>query len=63
MKEKLLYWLHRHVRRLPFMPPLSYGYWAALACEGKEPLHFHHDGCPYCVWTDSRGKEGVSWHV
>ncbi len=57
MKQRLLYWLHKTFTCLP------YGTFAAIACEGREPLHFHHDGCPHCVWTDSRGKEGVSWHV
>lgn len=22
-------------------------------CPGSEPLHFHHDGCPYCEFVEN----------
>jgi len=47
-RETILYWLHRKIKWLPFLPPFPYGFWASLACPDKEPLHFHHDGCPHC---------------
>jgi len=24
-------------------------------CPGKEPLHYHHDGCPWCFYYDEYG--------
>lgn len=25
-------------------------------CPGKEPLHYHHDGCPWCAHYDEHGN-------
>lgn len=27
---------------------------AKIVCPGGDPMHFHHDGCPYCAgaWAD-----------
>lgn len=34
---------------------------AVTWCPSKEPLHFHHDGCPVCSFVDhsQEGKEKV----
>ena len=30
-------------------------YWRAIiACHYNEPLHYHHDGCPACIFEWSR---------
>lgn len=26
---------------------------AVRDCPGNEPLHYHHDGCPYCEYTEA----------
>lgn len=26
----------------------------AADCPGKEALHYHHDGCPYCYFQECR---------
>lgn len=35
---------------------------AVIDCPHGEPLHFHHDGCPACVFDDD-GKGGCSHSV
>ena len=25
-------------------------------CPGREPLHYHHDGCPYCYYNEEEDK-------
>ena len=27
-------------------------------CPGREPLHYHHDGCPYCYTMDEAKEMG-----
>jgi len=38
----MLYWLYT---KLPFRLGK---YVAMYACKYREPLHYHHDGCPSC---------------
>lgn len=27
-------------------------------CPGEEPLHYHHDGCPYCYQQEQENRGG-----
>ncbi len=34
------------------------GICAVLDCPGHEPLHYHHDGCPWGVGEEREGRKG-----
>ena len=52
MLQSMLYWLYS---KLSF----RHGqYVAVLACKYREPLHFHHDGCPSC-WYNTNLEESI----